>query len=111
MAYMGTPFIATHESAASADYKAMLSASSAADVIYTPAVSGVPANFLRASLDAGGYDLDAGTRGAAKPWREVWSAGHGVGQVGAAVSAASLCDRLAGEYHSSLFASAALLPL
>ena len=38
--------------------KRMLLESRAADIVHTPAVSGVPANFLRASLAAAGLDPD-----------------------------------------------------
>ena len=47
LAYMGTRFIATRESHAPDAYKQMLLASRAADIIHTPAVSGVPASFMR----------------------------------------------------------------
>jgi nitronate monooxygenase len=46
-AYLGTRFIATRESMADEAYKAMLLSSSAKDIVYTPAISGVHANFLR----------------------------------------------------------------
>ena len=59
LAYMGTRFIATAESQAPGAYKQMLLDSHAADIIHTPAVSGVPASFLRPSLEQAGYDMKA----------------------------------------------------
>ena len=51
LAYTGTRFINTTESEALPEYKQMIIESSASDVIYTAAISGVPANFLRPSLE------------------------------------------------------------
>lgn len=103
MAYMGTPFINTDESAAPDAYRQMLVESDAADVVYTPLVSGVPANFLKQSLARGGYDTATDVVGNARAWSEVWSAGHGVGQITSkTVPAKALCDKLEREYRSSL---------
>jgi nitronate monooxygenase len=57
-AYMGTRFIATKEASVQPGYKQMLVESSAADVFYTPAISGVPANFLRPSIVQNDLDPD-----------------------------------------------------
>ena len=54
IAYMGTRFINTKESLAEQAYKDMIINSSAEDIVYTAAVSGVHANFLRPSLEAMG---------------------------------------------------------
>ena len=62
LAYLGTRFIATKESNAGDEYRQMLLDSKAADIVHTPAVSGVPASFMRASLVKAGYDMDALTR-------------------------------------------------
>jgi nitronate monooxygenase len=107
-AYMGTRFLATRESLASAEYKRMLVAANADAVVYTPAVSGVSGNFLRASLVAAGIDaergapksLDFGT-GEAKAWRDVWSAGQGVGGIDDIPGAAELIDVLAADYNAA----------
>ncbi len=57
LAYIGTRFIATRESTASEANKRMILESRAADIVYTPAISGIPANFLGKSLEAAGLDL------------------------------------------------------
>src|SRR5271170_834692 len=51
-AYLGTRFIATHEAMADQGFKQMIVESVATDIIYTPAISGVNANFLRPSIVA-----------------------------------------------------------
>jgi nitronate monooxygenase len=107
LAYLGTRFIATREAQVPEAQKRMLLASRAADIVYTPAVSGVPANFLRPSLAAAGLDPDALPRhkldlGAeAKAWKTVWSAGQGVGSIEDLPPARELCDRLAAEYAAA----------
>lgn len=117
LAYMGTRFLATQESMASAAYKNMIVQSNAADIVYTPAVSGIPANFLRASLQAAGYDLQRlSTAGAADlgkelaqaaghseaaAWRDIWSAGQGVGAINDIPSVAELVQRLQNEFNSA----------
>src|SRR5262249_45342278 len=89
LAYLGTRFIATRESLAQEAYKHALIGGQAADVIYTAAVSGVPGNFLRASVEAAGIDATAVAIGAkperkprdARAWHDIWSVGHGVGGI------------------------------
>jgi nitronate monooxygenase len=106
LAYMGTRFIATRESMASDAYKAMLIGATAADIVSTPAISGVPGNFLRASLAAAGIDATATTQaerndfgtGERTAWRDVWSAGQGVGAIGDSPDMATLVDRLEADY-------------
>lgn len=103
-AYMGTRFISTTESMAQAEYKQMICDSGASDVTYTPAVSGIPANFLTPSLVANGIDpkslpehkLDMADE--AKAWKTVWSAGQGSAGVRDILPAGQLVRRLTDEY-------------
>ena len=91
LAYLGTRFIATRESLAPDAYKAMLVEGTSADVLYTRAINGVPASWLKASISAVGLDpeklpqpKDRGTEhlpSGIKPWRDVWSAGQGIGLI------------------------------
>lgn len=119
LAYIGTRFIATAESQAQDAYKQMLLEASAADIVHTPAVSGVPASFLRQSLEQAGYDLAALKASAepsrlkpldeeAKAWKTVWSAGQGVGGIDDLPPAASLIERLRQEYLAALERSGSL---
>ena len=103
-AYMGTRFIATTESQAQAHYKEMIVEAGSADITYTPAVSGIPANFLTPSLVENGIDpktlpehkLDMADE--ARAWKTVWSAGQGAGAVHDILPTADLVRRLRDEY-------------
>ncbi len=115
LAYLGTRLIATQENAASPAYKQMLLDARAADIIHTPAVSGVPASFMRQSLELAGYDLkQLQNKGEinygeklkpmdeeAKAWKTVWSAGQGVGAIGDLPSVETLIARLDSEYRAA----------
>ncbi|MFB6402244.1 NAD(P)H-dependent flavin oxidoreductase [Pseudomonas putida] len=113
LAYMSTRFIATAESHAQDAYKQMLLDAHAADIIHTPAVSGIPASFLRSSLEQAGYDMNALKSGheqgklkpiddEAKAWKTVWSAGQGVGEIHDLPSTTELIERLQKEYREAL---------
>jgi len=109
LAYLGTRFLATKESMVQAEYKAMVRETHAADIVYTPKVSGVNANFLRPSVEAAGLDLASDEahggldmENEAKAWKNVWSAGHGVGAIEDEPSAAELCQRLTAEYREAM---------
>lgn len=106
MAYMGTQFIATQESMAAPEYKQMLIDSQASDVVLSPVFSGVPAHYLKPSIARLGLDPEAYTAEEVKiknikAWRDVWSAGHGVGSVHQLESAAALIARLAQQYQAA----------
>lgn len=109
LAYVGTRFIATRESIAEEEYKRMLLGSNASDIVYTPNISGVHANFLRPSIAASGLDPDAlpaheeiRARTGASPWKTLWSAGQGVGSVADIPSVAELGARLGAQYHEAI---------
>ena len=116
LGYMGTRFIASQESNASDDYKRMILGAHAADIVHTPAVSGVPASFMRQSLERAGYDLkrlqakgdlNYGEKlkpvdDEAKAWKTVWSAGQGVGGIADLPAVGELVARLDGEYRAAL---------
>jgi nitronate monooxygenase len=89
----------------------MILASTAKDIVYTPAISGVHANFLRASIVAAGSDpdnlqssvkLSISSEDEAKAWKDVWSAGQGVGDIQDILPAAELCRRLIAEYRQAI---------
>ncbi|MBR0681329.1 nitronate monooxygenase [Roseomonas eburnea] len=111
LAYLGTRFIATTESRAPEDYKRMVLAATAKDIVYTPAISGVNANFLRPSIEAAGLDPDnlpdygrdvAPGNHERRAWKNIWSAGHGVGAIEDVPSTAELCARLKREYRQAI---------
>lgn len=109
LAYLGTRFIATQESGAPQAYKQMLVSQGAEDLLYTPAINGVSANWLVQSLKDLGLDpanLPRATRAhgtehlpeGVKPWATVWSAGQGVGLITDIPTIAELVSRLRSEY-------------
>jgi nitronate monooxygenase len=121
LAYMGTKFIATHESMAEAGYKAMLVSSELDDILLSRAFTGLETNTLIPSIIAAGLDPKAlptdmtkeradslygrsGTSGV-KRWRDTWSAGHSVSGVDAVLSVADLVARTQGEYRAAQAAS------
>lgn len=111
LVYMGTRFIATQESAAAPEYKNMLLASTAADIVYTPHFSGIPANYLRGSVVAAGLDPDnlptvdaravrAGSERQTR-WKHIWGAGQGVGNIHDLPTVSALVKRLADQYEQA----------
>lgn len=116
LAYMGTRFINVEESNADEAYRKMIIDSSASDIVYTAAVSGVSANFLRPSLEAMGItedlwgkskkidfgsELDA-AKAEAKAWKTIWSAGQGVTSIADVVSVQVLVDRMKAEFIAAI---------
>lgn len=116
LAYLGTRFINTKESTASEGYRNMIIESGASDIVYTAAVSGVPANFLRKSLEAMGItqemwdrkakidfgkELDA-AQAEAKAWKTLWSAGQGVATIKDDMPVADLVKKMKAEFIAAL---------
>ena len=111
LAYLGTSMIACEESIADPAYKDMIVASGAEDVIPSKGITGVTANWLRPSLVAAGYDPTnmsedkkpnfENAQDDAKAWKNVWSAGQGVGAVQAVEPLAIIADRLKKEYDAA----------
>lgn len=109
-AYMGTRFINTVECLAPTEYKEMIVNSEIGDVIYTPGVSGVPANFLKASIENAGIDVNeekeedfsklSGSE--AKAWKDIWSAGHGVTDIHDIPTVEELVSRLKKGYQEAI---------
>ncbi len=116
LAYLGTRFINTDEGKANAEYKQMIIDAGASDIVYTAAISGIPASFLRPSLEAMGVkeedwsksakidlgsELDAG-KAEAKAWKTVWSAGQGVATIHDSLPAAKLIERMREEFLAAI---------
>ena len=113
-AYIGTAFIATHEANAVLGYKAMIVESGADDIVYSNLFTGVHGNYLRPSIEKVGLDPDDlptsdksqmsfstnadGERTKAKPWKDIWGSGQGIGSVKGIASVEELVARLRREY-------------
>jgi nitronate monooxygenase len=112
LVYMGTRFIATHESLAAPAYKQMLVDCDAQDLVVSAGLTGTPASWLKPSLRARGLDPDAmpaaptrryDSSDVDKPsqWRDIWAAGQGVGAIRAVEPVADVVERLRTEYLSA----------
>jgi nitronate monooxygenase len=78
-------------------------------LVYTPAFSGIPANMLRQSIVDNGMDpdnlptkdhIDLGEEfnHEAKAWRDIWTAGQGVGAIHDVRPVREVIDGLKREY-------------
>jgi len=115
LAYSGTRFIATEEARAKPDYKEMIVDSNAEDIVYSSLFSGVNGNYLKDSVRKTGMDPDnlpdgsksdmdfgSGTDSDAKVWKDIWSAGQGVGNIDDVLPTRDLVLRMEQEYRETL---------
>jgi nitronate monooxygenase len=109
-AYLGTRFIATEESQANDKYRQILVDSTEEDLILTAHFTGVPANYLRPSIEAAGIDPSTlsvreekkfDSRGGSKAWRDIFSAGQGLRAIDKVQSTAALVSQLTAEYDAA----------
>src|SRR5262249_8497203 len=82
--------------------------------VYTNYFSGVHGNYLKPSVRRAGFDPEAlpgadptkmnfaNSDSKVKAWRDIWSAGQGVGAVKEVVSVAELVARIGREYRDAL---------
>ncbi len=106
--YMGTRFIPTKESLAADAYQQMIVDSNSEDIICSDSITGVKANWMKASLEAAGYDSNnmpiaanidfAAAASDHKKWKDIWAAGQGVGTINERLSIADLIEQLEHEY-------------
>ena len=113
LAYIGTRFIATDEANAQPGYKEMIVDSKSADIVYTSLFTGVHGSYLKPSVARAGLDpdnlpegdkaaMDFGKRDKteAKAWRDIWSAGQGVGSIDEVLPARDVILRMEAEYNA-----------
>jgi nitronate monooxygenase len=110
LAYIGSPFIATHEANAEEAYKQMIADSSAADIIYSSLFTGVHGNYLKPSISRAGMDPDnlpasdpsamnfSDKSEKPKSWKEIWGSGQGIGAIKEVMPTSGLVDQLQAEY-------------
>jgi nitronate monooxygenase len=114
LAYIGTRLIATAAANAPGASKAMIVNSAAKDIIYTSLFSGVHGSYLRGSISNAGLDpddlpeadkskMDFGSGGGSreKVWKDIWSAGQGVGSIHDVPKVADLVERMLDEYRDA----------
>jgi nitronate monooxygenase len=112
VAYIGSPFIATHEANAVAAYKQAIVDGTAEDIVYSNLFSGIHGNYLKTSIVAAGLDpanlpvsdpskMNFGGGSAPKAWKEIWGAGQGIGAIGDVVPAAERIARWQDEYAAA----------
>lgn len=118
-AYVGSAFIATREAHAAEEYKEMIVASRAQDIVYTNLFTGVAGNYLRPSIERAGLDpdnlpqsdpskMDFSAGRPVKAWRDIWGCGQGIGAVTDIPTAAQLVARLTREFEAARERLAAL---
>jgi nitronate monooxygenase len=119
LAYIGSPFIATHEARATDAYKQMITESNSDDIVYSNFYTGVHGNYLKGSIKNAGMDPDNlpdsdpskmnfGGAGDAKAWKDIWGCGQGIGVIKEVLPAGELVARLKREYAAARARIAAL---
>ena len=104
IACMGTRFIATPESGVVEGHRAMIPKVGADDIMVSAAMNGVPAHWMRPSVEQVGLDPEtlpavrSDMPEGVKPWRDIWSAGQSVGLIDRVEPVAQLVARLQGEF-------------
>jgi len=106
IACMGTRFIATPESGVVEGHRAMIPTVSADDIVASAAMNGVPAHWMRQSIEAVGLDprtlpnIRSDMPEGVMPWRDIWSAGQSAGLIDAVEPVADLVARLARAFEA-----------
>ena len=128
MAYMGTRFIATQESDATDEYKEMILNATATEIVKSNKITGVNGNWLEQSLKNAGISTQDGgfnktlsdikrmimplikqklkvdfdiSKVTAKRWRDIFSAGQGVGSISNVPSVEDLVIELEQQHDKS----------
>lgn len=111
LAYMGTRFLAAHESDAVTGFKQMVVDCGYDDILCTDAITGALANKLSPSIAQAGIDPDtlqsgkifdlAALEGSVSKWKDLWSAGHGIGAVTGSEPIADIIATLMSEFAAA----------
>ncbi|MFD1334317.1 NAD(P)H-dependent flavin oxidoreductase [Oceanobacillus iheyensis] len=111
-AYIGTHFIATEESGANEEYRQSTIEATSQDILYTPAFSGIPANYLIPSIVKSGLDpnklpkkekIDFSELGdpSIRAWKDIWGAGQGVAGTTKVQSIQQVVNELQQQYEQA----------
>ena len=116
--YMGSRLLASDESNAALEYKAMVVDCQGDDIVTTDKITGMRANFMRPSLEKAGHQVDkfnnlldthkrefdlkhiAGDQ-KAKPWKDIWCCGHGANESHATESVHHIVTTLKAQYEEA----------
>ena len=114
LAYIGTRWLATREANTTPEQRRVIVEAKAADIVYTDLFTGVHGNYLKHSIVNAGLDpanlprsdpskmnFGSGSASHKKVWRDIWSAGQGVGLIDDVPSAAEMAGRLKAEYEAA----------
>lgn len=113
LAYIGSAFLACEEANTQPAFKQMIVDCGADDIVVSDSFTGVKAAFLKPSILANGLDPDNLVRAPgmainidgggdnAKAWKEIWSAGQGIGAVKQAAPARTWIDWLVADYRAA----------
>ena len=112
LSYVGTRFITAAESMAADPYKQMVVDSDFRDLVLSDSFTGAHAYYLRQSIEAAGLDPDkleksgkgmdlSGSEQKVKAWKDIWSAGQGIGTIHQVEPIATIVDRMVGEYEAA----------
>ena len=109
-AYIGSSFLASTEANTQPGFKQMIVDGVADDIVVTNCFTGVNANFLRPSILENGLDpaqlvrpegkainIDGGGDNA-KAWKDIWSAGQGIGAIKRSEPAGDYIEWLVEDY-------------
>lgn len=91
-AYIGSPFIATHEARSVDEYKQAIVEGTSDDIVYSNYFTGIHGNYLASSIRASGLDpenlpesdpskMNFGGDAGQKAWKDIWGCGQGIGAV------------------------------
>ena len=110
-AYIGSAFIATHESRAADAYKQAIVDSNSDDIVYSNLFTGVHGNYLAPSIRAAGLDPENLPESdpskmnfggdAKKAWKDIWGCGQGIGAIQSVQSTADLVAQFKAQYQAA----------
>jgi nitronate monooxygenase len=111
LCYVGTRFIAAEESIAFDAYKQMVVDSNFSDLVLSNSFTGAHAYYLRPSIEAAGLYPDnlvakgkmdlTGSETKVKAWKDIWSAGQGIGTIHQVEPMAEIVEQMAQEYSEA----------
>lgn len=115
LAYVGSAFLSTVEADNSPAYKQMIVDSTAKDIVYSNLFTGVHGNYLRGSIAATGLDPDRLPESdpsamsfasdgdiRAKPWKDIWGSGQGIGAIKQTRTVAELVAAFRAQYDDAV---------